>query len=339
MKEKNIKAIALVSGGLDSILAARIVADQGIEVVAVNFIVPFWLPEKQQAMRKQVLDACQQINIKCETVDIQSECLQMLKDPQYGFGSNMNPCIDCRLLMLKKAGEFAKNHGAPFLITGEVIGQRPMSQRKETMRMIEKNSGLEGLILRPLSAQLLEPTIPEQKEWVDRSKLFGISGRGRNEQMKLARQFQINDYPNPGGGCLLTDPAFSRRFQDLLTHGAWTQRDLDLLKMGRVFRVNRESKLIVGRNEKENAHLEAEAGEDDIVFTPLPQVSGPSALGVGRFVHPGDVALCAMIVCRYVKKSTSPTGDICEIVIKRGGKQECLHVPPLGEEDIRFYQV
>ncbi len=166
-----------------------------------------------------------------------------------------------------------------------------------------------------------------------------ISGRGRNEQMQLARQLQINDYPNPGGGCLLTDPAFSRRFQDLLTHGNWTLRDLDLLKMGRVFRINRGSKLIVGRNEEENARLEAEAGEDDIVFTPLPRVSGPSALGVGRFVHPGDVALCAMIVCRYVKKSTSPTGDICDIVIKRGGKQECLHVPPLGEEDIRYYQV
>ena len=227
-----------------------------------------------------------------------------------------------------------KNYNASFLITGEVAGQRPMSQKKETLRMIEKRSGLEGLILRPLSAQLLEPTIPEQKGWVDRLKLFGISGRSRNEQMKLARQFQINDYPNPGGGCLLTDPAFSRRFQDLLTHGAWNRRDLDLLKMGRLFRINRESKLIVGRNEKENAALEAAASEKDIIFTPLPQVCGPSALGVGRFFHIGDVALSAMIVCRYINKKTSPTGETCEILIRRGGKEECLHVPPLGEEDI-----
>ncbi|MFH1691559.1 MAG: tRNA 4-thiouridine(8) synthase ThiI [Candidatus Omnitrophota bacterium] len=339
MRAKNIKAIALVSGGLDSVLAAKIVAEQGIEVIAVNFIVPFWLPEKQESMQKQVFNSCQQIGVRCETVDISSQCRQMIKDPQYGFGSHMNPCIDCRLLMLKKAGELLKGFEASFLITGEVVGQRPMSQKKETMRMIEKNSGLEGLILRPLSAKLLEETIPEQKGWVDRAQFFGISGRGRGVQMDLARQLQISDYPNPGGGCLLTDPAFSRRFQDLLTHGVWKQRDLDLLKMGRVFRINHGSKLIVGRNEGENAALEKAAGEDDIVFTPLPQVSGPSALGVGQFIHPGDVALCAMIVCRYVNKSTSPTGDICEILIKRYGKQECLHVPPLKEEDIRYYQV
>lgn len=339
MREEKIKAIALVSGGLDSILAAKIVADQGIEVLAVNFIVPFWLPEKQEAIKKQVLGACHEISVSCEMVDISAECRDMIKDPQYGFGSQVNPCIDCRLLMLKKAGELMKERNASFLITGEVAGQRPMSQKKETMRMIEKKSGLEGLILRPLSAQLLEPTLCEQKGWVERGRLFGISGRSRSIQMKLAKDFHISSYSNPGGGCLLTDPAFSRRFQDLLTHDAWTQRDVDLLKMGRLFRINRQSKLIVGRNEKENAALEAMASQKDIVFTPLPQVSGPSALGVGVFYHPGDVALSAMIVCRYIKKSTSPSGDICEIIIKRNGKEEQLTVPPLSEEDIRYYQV
>lgn len=339
MRKESIKAIALVSGGLDSILAAKIVAEQGVEVVAVNFIVPFWLPEKQKSINKQVLIACQQIGARCEMVDISSECLQMIKDPRYGFGSHMNPCIDCRLLMLKKAGGLLKDYGASFLVTGEVVGQRPMSQKKETMRMIEKRSGLEGLILRPLSAQLLEATIPEQKGWVDRAKFFDISGRSRNTQKVLAEQFQISDYPNSGGGCLLADPAFSRRVQDLLAHGAWVQRDLDLLKMGRVFRINKESKLIVGRNEKENVVLEAAACGDDILFTPSSEVSGPSALGVGRFAIEGDVALSAMIVCRYINKNTSPTGEICEIVIKRGGQQKCLHVPPLGEEDVRFYQV
>jgi tRNA-uridine 2-sulfurtransferase len=201
----SIKAISLISGGLDSTLATKVVMDLGVDVLAANFVSPFCQCSRKDGCRHEARFVSEQLNIPLRIVNATDDFLEMLKKPKHGYGSNMNPCIDCRILMLKKSKELMDEVGASFLITGEVLGQRPMSQRRDAMRTIEKEAGVTGLVLRPLSAKLLEPTIPEEKGWVDREKLLDISGRSRKPQMKMAEDFNIKDYPCPAGGCLLTD--------------------------------------------------------------------------------------------------------------------------------------
>ena len=280
-----MKAIALLSGGLDSTVAAKIIQNLGIELIAFNTKTAFCLCDNRSSsgcMHTSALTA-KNLKLKLVSLNVSEEFLEIVKKPKHGYGSNMNPCIDCRILLFKKAKELMQKEGASFVITGEVLGQRPMSQRLEAMRLIERESGLEGLVLRPLSAKALEPTIPEKQGWVEREKLLNISGRGRRVQMDLALTFGIQDYPCPSGGCLLTDPEFSKRLKDLIKYSEFNLNNVNLLKLGRHFRLTDKAKLVVGRNEFENSRLINMAQSNDRIFTPPEDIAGPTALGRGEF--------------------------------------------------------
>jgi len=260
-----IKAIGLLSGGLDSTLAVKLMMNQGIEVTALNFITPFCTCTRK-GCRHEASRIAEKFDIPIKVVVAGGEYIQMVKNPKHGYGKNMNPCIDCRIFMLKKAKEYMEEVGASFLFTGEVLGQRPMSQRREAMTLIEKEAGLEGLILRPLSAQFLESTIPEKEGLISREKLFRISGRCRKPQMELAEELSIKDYQCPAGGCRLTDLQFARRVREAFEHGEDSIQDMILLRYGRHFRLPGGVKVIVGRNEEENPIISRFAGERDLLM-------------------------------------------------------------------------
>ena len=260
-----IKAIGLLSGGLDSTLAVKLMMNQGIKVTALNFITPFCTCTRKGCAHEASRIA-KNFDISIKVVAAGDEYMQMVKNPKHGYGKNMNPCIDCRIFMLKKAKEYMEEIGASFLFTGEVLGQRPMSQRREAMTIIEKEAGLEGLILRPLSAQLFEPTIPEKEGLIDREKLFGIRGRWRKPQMELAEEFNIGNYLCPAGGCRLTDPQFARRVKEAFEHDEDGIQDMNLLKYGRHFRLPSGVKVIVGRNEEENSIISKFSDEKDLLM-------------------------------------------------------------------------
>jgi tRNA-specific 2-thiouridylase len=242
--------LVLLSGGLDSTLAVRAMLEQDLDVEAAIFTTPFCLCDKCAAE-----SAIKKFGIKAHTVFMGKEYLDLVTDPPHGYGSQMNPCIDCRVLMLRKAKELAQKIGAECLVTGEVLDERPFSQTKSSMERIEKAAGLEGKILRPLSAKLLPETDAEKSGLVDRERLFSIRGRRRLPQMDLAKEWGINDYPCPSGGCLLTDPRFSDRLREFLKHNECLRvEDVSLLRIGRHFRVD-GCKIVVGRNEEENNRL------------------------------------------------------------------------------------
>jgi tRNA U34 2-thiouridine synthase MnmA/TrmU len=255
-----IKAIALFSGGLDSMLAAELVRRQNIDVLGLTFTTPFFNAQKAQS-------AARLLNLPLAIEDITVEHLKMLKSPRYGYGKNMNPCIDCHTLMLKIAGKKMEETGFDFIITGEVLGQRPMSQNKQSLYVVAKNSGYVDHILRPLSAKLLDPIKAERDKIIDRSQLLSIQGRGRKHQINLAADFGIVDYAPPAGGCLLTDPMFTRRLRDLFSHQEdHGIHDIDLLKFGRHFRADDQGKIIVGRNNFDNEKIREFSTDDDIVL-------------------------------------------------------------------------
>ncbi len=306
-----MKAIVLISGGLDSTLAAKVTKDLGVELIAVNTVSPFCLCNHRSSSGcfHGVSLVAKDLGLKLISINVAEEILEIVKSPKHGYGSNMNPCIDCRILLFRKAKEIMQKEAASFVITGEVLGQRPMSQRRETMRLIEKESGLLGLVVRPLSAKVLEPTIPETEGWIAREKLLAISGRGRREQMDLAKEFGINDYPCPSGGCLLTDPEFSKRLKDLMKFQQFNLHEVQLLKIGRHFRINDTAKLIVGRNESENAQLLNLARENDYIIEPTEILAGPTALGLGVFDE-GLLKLCCSITCHYCDLNGQDSADI-----------------------------
>ena len=275
-----IKAVSLFSGGLDSLLATQIIMNQGIEVIAVNFINPFANNKKMKEKQYYARTMSQKMGIELVEIELRENFLDLLRNPKYDFGKNLNPCIDCKILMITQAHEVMKEKKASFIVTGEVLSQRPKSQFLWGLSIIDRDSHLKGLILRPLSAKLLQETIPEQKGWVDRDKLYNFSGRIRGPQFALAQKLGINDYPAPAGGCLLTDPIFARRVYDLLIHDELTMENIELLKLGRYFRLSNRFKLLVGRNEKDNLALLSQAKPEDYVFTPS-HTKGPTGLGKG----------------------------------------------------------
>lgn len=294
-----MKAVALISGGLDSILAARFMQSLGIEVMPVYFETPFCHKSKQPGIGKPV-DSLASDNLKegLKKIDISSDFLKLLVSPRYGFGSHMNPCIDCKILMLSKAKAIMQESGAKFVITGEVLGQRPMSQHHKALKLIEEKSGLAGLLLRPLSAKLLDETIPEKNNWVNRQRLLEFNGRSRRPQMKLALELGIKNYSTPAGGCLLTDPSFAKRLKDLIKHREASLDNIRLLKLGRHFRLSPQAKLIVGRNEKENIQIQEMAVKGDYLFFPAPELAGPTSLGRGIF-NEELIKLSCAISCYY----------------------------------------
>ncbi len=295
-----MKAIALLSGGLDSTLAAKVVMEQGVELEALNFLTVFCTCTNRGETCLASQKAVENLGIPLRVFNVSEDYLNVVKLPKHGYGRNMNPCIDCRIFMLKKTKAYMEEMGASFIVTGEVLGQRPMSQRKDAMRLIEKEAGLEGIILRPLSAKVLPTTLPEREGWVDRGKLLNISGRSRKPQIELAKYFGIRDYPCPAGGCLLTDPGFAKRMKDLMLHNPdFSLNDVHLLKMGRHFRLSHLVKLIVGRNEEENQKIQTFAQGKDILLK-VSSFPGPLSLLRGEYVQ-GDIEKAAAITTYYSK--------------------------------------
>lgn len=332
------KAIALLSGGLDSILAARLILEQGIRLEAVNFLTVFCNCTARGKTCLASKSAADQLGIKLKVFEISKEYFPIVKKPKYGYGRNMNPCLDCRIFMFKKAGEYMRASGASFLVTGEVLGERPMSQRMDAMRTIERDAGLKGLILRPLSAGLLEPSIPEKQGLVDREKLLSIKGRSRKPQIQLASELGINDYPCPAGGCLLTDPGFASRIRDLMKHKTdFTLKDVQFLKTGRHFRLAPETKLIVGRNEDENNKLLNMAEEDDAHFHPV-GVKGP--VGVGRGIFNNENLLAASsIVARYCDRESRQSLEIAYKKFSPDKKTASFTARPIEDEKLKLLRI
>ena len=328
-----MKAIALLSGGLDSTLAARLVLDQGIELEALNFMTVFCTCTNKGATCLASQKAVETLGIPLRVFNVSEEYLNVVRNPKHGYGSNMNPCIDCRIFMLKKAKAYMEESGASFIVTGEVLGQRPMSQRRDAMRLIEKEAGLEGLILRPLSAQFLPVTLPEREGWIDREKLLNIQGRSRKPQMKLAEQFNIRDYPCPAGGCLLTDPGFARRIRDLMEHRYdFSLNDVHLLKFGRHFRLTPTVKLVVGRNEEENQKIETFSQAGDVLLKTV-SYPGPVSLLRGE-ADEMERERAASITARYSKAKGMEKVEVHYQKVERE-EEKSIFVSPLSEAEIQ----
>ncbi|HUU57839.1 MAG TPA: hypothetical protein VMW93_10885 [bacterium] len=261
---KKIKAVGLLSGGLDSTLAVKLLVDQGIEVIAYNLRTPFCTCESKGGCG--AVAAAARVGVEIVTEFAGEEYVELVKNPRHGRGSAMNPCIDCRIFILRRAKELMRNRGAAFCFTGEVLAQRPMSQHRRALALIAREAGLEGKILRPLSAHLFKPTEAENENLVDRSRLLDIRGRSRKKQIALAAEMGVTDYPCPAGGCLLTDKNFAARLADAFAHGEDRLRDINLLKLGRQFRLPSGAKAVVGRNEGENERLLEYLDEDAAAF-------------------------------------------------------------------------
>jgi hypothetical protein len=271
-----IRALGMLSGGLDSALAARLLLDQGIEVIGFHL-------ESPTACRNDVAEVARDLGIRLVSRPKGEEYLRLLRHPRWGYGRNMNPCVDCRIFMFRLARAWLEEFEAAFLFTGEVVGQRPMSQVRDRMELIDRESQLEGWVLRPLSAQVLPETEPERRGWVDRTRLLAIRGRGRNDQLRLAERYGLRHYASPGGGCLLTDASFSGRLRDLFAHTPETETTMDdvaLLRLGRHFRVAADLKVVIGRDQAENQRLAGFEGAGRWRVEP-DGFRGPSALVCG----------------------------------------------------------
>ncbi len=337
-----VRAVALLSGGLDSSLAIRLLQDQGVEIKAIHFYTGFCITEHKRRLGLKredgspyvnpALKAAAQLQVPLEIVDISQEYFDIILNPKYGYGKNVNPCVDCRIFMFKKAKEIMEREGYHFLVTGEVLGQRPMSQTFERLMLIEKEAGLEGYVLRPLSAKLLPETIPEKLGWVDRSKLLDIKGRSRKRQIALAQKYGL-EYEQPAGGCCyLTDENYASRFKEALQHeGLITRDDLILFAVGRHLRLPSGVKLIIARNEGEVRFLKGFRNRYNYAYRK--DGKGTFALIKGS-PKEEDLKLIADIVARYSKNQP------CEVTISLEGKEVCLWGEPVEEgliESLKIY--
>lgn len=320
-KSTSVKAVGLISGGLDSALAVKIVKDLGVDVYGVYFSMPWGCCDKTKA-----IEIAQALDIKFMVMQLDERYLEIVKKPKFGYGAALNPCVDCRIHMFTRAGQYMNTIGADFVFTGEVLGQRPMSQMRNSMASIERESGLQGRLLRPLCAQLMEPTIPEQEGLIDRDKLLALNGRSRREQVSLAEKFEIKDYLPPAGGCLLTDKNFANRMKDVFTFGYRNFRETTALKWGRHFRLSPEFKITVGRDETENEALKHYAHLDDYIFE-FEDKRGPTVILKGENPPEDVLATAAGFVQKFSKKSSQAPleinywiarnrGEICRIQAK-----------------------
>lgn len=329
-----IKALALFSGGLDSALAIRVVQEQGIQVIALNFVSHFFggSNKKAEYMAKQ-------LEIPLEYIHFEERHMEVVKAPVYGRGKNMNPCIDCHSLMFRVAGELLEKYGASFLISGEVLGQRPMSQNPQALEKVKKLSGVGDLILRPLSGKLLPPSLAETKGWIRREGLLDINGRGRSRQMELMAQYGLVDYPSPGGGCLLTDPAYSVRLKILEADGLLEHEYADLfslIKISRFFRFAKGKYLFVGRDEISNEKIDEirrQGGSSFYIYSF--ETPGPHMLGFGELTEEEKI-FSRKLFSRYSKVKGKE-----EIKLNVSGVVETL--APISveemEEEMKKYQL
>ncbi len=336
-EQKKPRAIALLSGGLDSTLAVSILLDMGVEVEAVNFKTIFCnctSERRREGCGSEARRVSQTLGVKLSVFSVTDEYLEVIKHPKYGHGSSMNACIDCRIFMFRKAKQYMEETGGDFIVTGEVLGQRPMSQHMRAMRIIEQESALEGRVVRPLCARLMPPSIPEQEGLIDREKLLSIKGRSRKPQIQLAAEKGITDYACPAGGCLLADKIYGRKLRELLKHKPDAGfADMRLLKYGRHFRLSDGSKVIVGRDKAENDKLEF-LGRD---FAQLQVVDGLGPLTlVPKGISDESMLLAAAITARYSKPREQSTRAIrcC-----RNGSEEVLEVEPMPDEKLAIWRV
>ncbi|MCK4973707.1 MAG: MnmA/TRMU family protein [Sulfurimonas sp.] len=292
-----MKAIALFSGGLDSTLAMKLIIDQGIDVLAVNINTGFGSTKDRL---DHMQNMCNQVGADLKIIDIQSEFLQdVLFDPKHGYGKNFNPCIDCHSKMFAVAKRIMEVEGASFLVSGEVMGQRPMSQNKDALQTVLNESNCDGLLLRPMSAKMLAPTIAENNGWVDRERLEGITGRSRDRQLELAKEIGLEDFESPGGGCLLTDENFAKKMNDFIKHDKFEVRDIPLMKFGRHLRLSDGAKLVVGRNQEENGYLQ-NIQNDKYYHIKTVGLPGPHAM-LSCDASESDKELATKIVLTYCK--------------------------------------
>jgi len=337
----SVRAVGLFSGGLDSVLATKLMQDQGIHVQALHLRTGFSYVERNRVAGRisgemsDVERAAAQLGVDLEILDIFNEYMPIVLDPLFGYGSGMNPCVDCRIFLLRMAKSWMEEHGYDFVFTGEVLGQRPKSQMRPTLRTVERESGLEGLLLRPLSARLLAPTIPELNGWVNRDRLYGMSGRGRKAQMALAGEFGIEQYAQPAGGCCyLIDQTYARRLRDTLAHEGRDLLDRThvlLLAIGRHFRLPSGAKLVVGRHERENDFVDGCCEVEGVWLRTLGH-PGPSALLLG-VPDAASILLAAQITAGYSDGKLES-----ELKVEARGQCEdsveadVLLVTPLGPE-------
>ena len=329
LKEKKVRALGLCSGGLDSMLAGLVLRKQGIGVEWITFETPFFSSVKARS-------ASERTGIPLTVKNIFDAYLPMLRNPPCGYGKYMNPCLDCHALMFRIAGEIMSEKGFDFLFSGEVLGQRPMSQTKPSLRYVEKHSGYDGLILRPLSAKRLPETIPEKEGWVDRSLLYGFSGRSRKPQIQLAEVFGINEYPAPAGGCLLTDKGYARRLKDLFEHQkTTTEAELHLLKYGRHFRINEDTKYIVGRTRNDNEMIIKYHDSLKDTLLKVRRIPGPVLLipkGAGKSL----VHMAASVCIGYSKADTDTDQEVQ--VVTPDGKQ-VLKTKGTSPQEVKKYMI
>lgn len=293
-----MKAIALFSGGLDSTLAMKLIIDQGIDVVAVNISTGFGSTKDR---REHMESMCAQVGAEFKIIDIENEYLQdVLFSPKHGYGKNFNPCIDCHAKMFSVAKRIMQEEGASFLISGEVLGQRPMSQNKDALQTVLQDGDVEGLLLRPMSAKVLKETTPEEKGWVDREKLEGITGRSRDRQLELAKEIGLEDFESPGGGCLLTDENFGKKMFDYIAHeNDFEVKDIPVMKFGRHLRLPGGAKLVVGRNKEENEYLQ-DIQNDKYYHLKTVGIPGPHGL-LSKNASEEDKKLSTNIMLTYTK--------------------------------------
>ena len=327
------KVVALLSGGLDSQLAVRMMQEQGFDVSAVAIKTPFCDFDCGRGCGFEIRERADDLNVNLKTVYLGDEYIEMLKHPKYGTGAGFNPCIDCRAMMFEAAKKHMDEIGAEFIISGEVLGQRPMSQHAPALRTIEKESGLVGKIVRPLSAGLLPETDPEREGLIKRENLGMIKGRTRKNQLEMAKKYGIENPPNAGGGCLLTDPTFGIKAKDLFEHVETpTINDIDLLKIGRHFRLDEQTKFVVGRNKDENEMIKAIALPNDILLEARDHV-GPVSILRGKNVLQ-HVKFAASVTLRY---SDAPKDKKSYVIVsKENSKEEILSEPITEELYIKF---
>jgi len=330
-----MKALLLFSGGLDSIIAAKILREAGSEVEALHFINPFL--QNPAASLTGVKQTAVYLNIPLRLEKLDEDYLRLIENPPHGYGKHANPCLDCRIYQLRKAKEKMAAVGASFIATGEVLDQRPNSQRRDALDIVERDADLKGLLVRPLSARQLRPTIPEQEGWLDREKLLDLKGRGRSRQLALAAGYGITDYPAPAGGCLLTSREYAAKIRDLLKYQSKLDlRAVELLRWGRHLRPAPHVKLIIGRNQSENAVIESLAGSADILLR-VKEYASPTTLYSG----PSDeslLGLAAAITAGFCK-APPETGVQVELTDNNGGSLRELTVIPLPRNEIHHFLI
>lgn len=339
MSREEIKTLGLLSGGLDSTIAVKLMKKLGYHITVLNFMSPFCnCTKKSNGCKSAAQKVATESGVEIKTIFMGDEYLQMLREPKHGYGKGLNPCVDCRIMMFGRAKKVMEEIGAKFIFTGEVLSQRPMSQMRNRMRQIEKESGLKGMIVRPLSAALLEPTIPEMEGWIDREEMLAISGRSRKPQIEIGREMGMSEEEFcSSGGCMLTDMNFAARMKDLFGHSEKSSvKDARLLRYGRHFRISDGCKVIVGRNKNENEKLFKMVSNGDTLVR-VKDYAGPCVIIKGE-IENGHGVVAGRIAARY---SAAPGDEEVGVEIHKAGSDEMttLTVMPMPDEELEKFRI